>query len=336
MNSARRLMFSALPPSVELEDFDAPTVNAREVLVRNTHTHVSAGSESNFLRFGPASYGLPEGLPRANIGYMAVGRIIAVGRDVQGFSVGDRVTTSTPHSSHSLVEITPTAPIDRVPDQVADEAAGFAALGDVALHAVRRAALQIDQSIAIFGLGIVGQLVLQLARTSGVYPLIAIDLIDERLELAKKSGATHTINAAREDVAQRVKAITNGTGAEVVFHCAQAAGILQTAMECAADRGSVVLTGSPPGTATIRLKEELLRKELTLTGTYESGLTQPHVYWRWTRQRNRQTCLRLMATGQLQLGHLLTHVVPVDQAPKLYEMILAGSTGWLGVVFKWP
>lgn len=328
-------MFSASPPRVELETFDAPTVSANQVLVRNTHTHVSAGSESNFLRFGPTSYGLPDGMPRANIGYMAVGRIIAVGRDVQGYSVGDRVSTSTPHASHSLVEITPTAPIDRVPDQVSDEAAGFVALGDVALHAVRRAALQIDQSVAIFGLGIVGQLVLQLARTSGAHPLIAIDLIDERLELAKKSGATHTINAAREDVVQRLKAITNGTGAEVVFHCAQAANILQTAMECAADRGTVVLTGSPPGTATIRLKEELLRKELTLTGTYESGLTQPHVYWRWTRQRNRQTCLRLMATGQLQLGHLLTHVVAADQAPKLYDMVLGGSVGWLGIVFKW-
>jgi threonine dehydrogenase-like Zn-dependent dehydrogenase len=335
MNSAQRLMFSASPPRVELENFDAPQVTANQVLVRNTHTHVSAGSESNFLRFGPASYGLPEELPRANIGYMAVGRIVAVGRNVQGYAVGDRVATGTPHASHSLIEVTPTAPIDRVPDQVTDEAAGFVALGDVALHAVRRAGIQIDQSVAIFGLGIVGQLVLQLARNSGAYPLIAIDLLDERLELAKASGATHTINAGREDVVQRVKAITNGTGVEAVFHCAQAADILQTVMECSADRGSVVLTGSPPGTATIRLKEELLRKELTLTGTYESGLTQPHVYWRWTRQRNRQTCLRLMAAGQLQLGHLVSHVVPASQASTIYRMVLQGGAGWLGIVFKW-
>ena len=335
MWSAQRLMFSASPPRVELESFDVPQVNADQVLVRNTHTHVSAGSESNFLRFGPVSYGLPDSLPRANIGYMAVGRIVAVGCNVRGYAVGDRVATGTPHASHSLIEVTPTAPIDRVPDQVTDEAAGFVALGDVALHAIRRAALQIDQSVAILGLGIVGQLVLQLARHSGAYPLIAVDLVDERLALATQSGATHTINAAREDVVQRVKAITSGTGAEAVFHCAQAADILQATMECAADRGSVVLTGSPPGTATIRLKEELLRKELTVTGTYESGLTQAHVYWRWTRQRNRQTCLRLMATGQLHVGHLVTHVVPVDQAPKLYEMVLGGSTGWLGIVFKW-
>ena len=337
MIPAQRLMFVSSPtsPRVELESFSLPDPQAGQVLVRNTHTQVSAGSETNFLRFGPQSYGLPEGQLRANIGYMTVGRIVAVGADVRGFAVGDRVTTSAAHASHSLVDITPTAAIDPVPEGAPDEAAGFAALGDVAMHGVRRAQLQIDQSVAIFGMGIVGQLVLQLARCSGAHPLIAIDLVDERLELARKSGATHVINPARENVVQRVQEITQGAGAEVVFHCAQAASILQSAMECAADRGTVVLTGSPPGTATIRLKEELLRKELKLTGTYESGMVHPHVYWRWTRQRNRRAFLRLLASGQLQLGHLLTHVVPAAEAPATYDMILRGSSGWLGVVFKW-
>jgi threonine dehydrogenase-like Zn-dependent dehydrogenase len=200
---------------------------------------------------------------------------------------------------------------------------------------VRRAGLQIDQSVAIFGLGMVGQLILQLARIAGAHPLIAIDLVDERLALAERSGATHIINASREDVAARVRAITAGVGAEAVFHCAQAAAVLQAALECAAERGAVILTGSPPGLATIRLKEELLRKELTITGTYEAGLTQPHAYWRWTRQRNRRACLRLMAEGKLQLGHLLTHIRPAEEAPAMYRQMLDG-TGWLGIAFQWP
>jgi len=337
MPSAQRLMFVSSPtaPRVELESFAIPDPGAGQVLVRNTHTQVSAGSETNFLRHGPQSYGLPPGDLRANIGYMTVGRIVAVGAGVTGFAAGDRVTTSAAHASYSLIDITPTAAIDPVPEGAPDEAAGFAALGDVALHGVRRAQFQIDQSVAIFGQGMVGQLVLQLARCSGAHPLIAIDLVDERLELAKRSGATHVINPARENVVQHVQEITQNAGAEVVFHCAQAAGILQSVMECAADRGTVVLTGSPPGTATIRLKEELLRKELKLTGTYESGMTQPHVYWRWTRQRNRRAFLRLLASGQLQLGHLLTHVVPATEAPAIYDMVLRGSTGWLGIAFKW-
>jgi len=337
MNLAQRMMFvsSASAPRVELESFPIPTPHAGQILVRNTHTQVSAGSETNFLRHGPQSYGLPDAQLRANIGYMTVGRVVAVGEGVSGFAVGDRVATSAAHASHSLVDVTPAATLDLVPEGAPDAAAGFAAQGDVALHGVRRAQLQIDQSVAVFGLGIVGQLVLQFARCSGAYPLIAIDLVDERLAQAKQSGATHTINPSREDVVQRVKEITRGLGAEVVFHCAQAASILQSAMECAADRGSVVLTGSPPGTATIRLKEELLRKELKLTGTYESGMTESHAYWRWTRQRNRRAFLRLLASGQLQMDHLLTHVVPVAEAPSIYDLVLRGSAGWTGIVFIW-
>jgi L-iditol 2-dehydrogenase len=317
MTKAQRLMFSSSPSEVELETFELPDPAPDQILVRQSCTQVSAGSESNFLRFGPQSYGLPEGTPRANIGYMAVGTVIAAGAAVTGFAVGDRITTGSPHASHSLITVNPAAAIDPVPPAVGDEIAGFASLGDIALHGVRRANLQIDQAVVVFGMGMVGQLVLQLAGISGAHPLIAVDLIDERLERARQSGATHTINAGREAVVERVKALTAGAGAEVVFHCAQAADILQAAMECAADRGAVVLTGSPPGIAHIRLKEELLRKELRLTGTYESGLTSPHVYWPWSRQRNRRACLRLMAAGQLKLAHLLTDVVPAEQAPQL-------------------
>lgn len=328
-------MFSSAPAGVDVEDHAVPRPKANQILVRQSHTQVSAGSESNFLRHGPVSYGLPDSQPRANIGYMASGRIVARGRNVKGWSVGQRVITTSPHARFSLVDVVPGAAIDPIPDGVADEVAGFAILGDVALHGVRRAALQIDQSVAIFGLGIVGQLVLQLARISGAHPRIAIDLLDERLELARRSGATHVINAAREDVPARVREITGGAGAEVVFHCAQAAAILQTAMECAANRGTVVLTGSPPGNATIRLKEELLRKELRVTGTYESGLTYPHIYWPWSRERNRRACLRLMAEGQLQLDHLVTHQLPPEDAPAIYRRIVIGASGWLGVVIRW-
>lgn len=336
MSSAQRLMFSSSPARVALETFPIPTPARGQVLVRHTRTQVSAGSETNFLRFGPASYGLPaDGPGRANIGYMGVGEIIGLGEGVTEFSVGDRVATGAGHASHAVIDVTPHAMLDPLPAGISEDTAGFTALGDVALHGVRRAALQIDQSVAVFGMGIVGQLVLQFARLSGAYPLIAIDLVDSRLEMARAGGATHTINPSREDVVARVKEITRGAGAEAVFHCAQAASILQQTMECAADRGTVVLTGSPPGNATIRLKEELLRKELRVTGTYESGLNQTHVYWPWNRRRNRRAFLRLLAEKQLRLEPLLSHVVPAAQAPEIYDLILRGSEGWLGVVFKW-
>ena len=314
-----------------------PEPGPRQVLVRVARSHVSAGSEMNFLRHGAAGYGLPPGTPdQVPIGYMAVGRIAALGSGVQGNSVGERVLTGGNHASHWLVDLdSPNAILERIPENVSDEAAGFAILGDVALHGVRRAGLQIESSAAVFGMGIVGQLTLQLARISGAYPLIAIDLFDSRLEKATQCGATHAINAGRDNAVQAIRAITGGAGADTIFHCTQVASILQSLLESAADRGKIILTGSAPGTAQIGLQSELLRHEITLIGNYEAGMNQAHPYWPWTRQRNRRACLRMLSAGSLKVDGLITHVVPFGDAQEIFEMMLRGSDNWLGVVFKW-
>ncbi len=331
----KRLLFYP-GPRIVIEAFEPPQPVGRQALVKVTRSAISAGSEMNFVRHGPQAYGItPAGADAGYpIGYMTVGTVVAAGPDA-GVAVGQRVLTGGHHTNYWLVD--PAAPNGHmlpIPGGVSDDAAGFAILGDVALHGVRRAALQLDGAAAVFGMGMVGQLTLQLARLSGAYPLIAVDLADDRLEKAMESGATHTVNASREEAVARIRAITGGQGAETIFHCTQAASILQQLLEACADRGRIVLTGSPPGTATIRLQEDLLRRELTLTGIYETGVTNAHPYWPWTRERNRRTCLRLMAGGQLKIDHLITHITPYDQAQSAFEMMAKGSAGWLGVVLS--
>lgn len=333
----RRLLFHP-NARIEIENFEVPRPVDRQILVAVTRSQVSAGSELNYIRGGPQAYGIVQADPARGypIGYMAVGRVIQLGAGATGFAPGDRVLTGGHHASHWLVDpAQPGGHIYHVPDEVGDDAAGFAILGDVALHGVRRAQLQIDQSVAVFGMGMVGQLTLQLARLSGAHPLIAVDLSDMRLERARLSGATHLINAAREDAVARIRAITAGAGAEAIFHCTPAASILQQLLAACADRGRVVLTGSAPGTATIGLQEDLLRREITITGIYETRLDEAHPYWPWTRARNRRACLRLMAEERLQVDGLITHVVPVGQTQAMFETMLRGTDDWLGVVVDW-
>jgi len=332
----QRLLF-APGPRITVEPWEVPAPTAHQVLVKISRSQVSAGSEMNYLRHGPEGYGLKGPRDAAmSIGYMAVGRILALGDAVTGLKVGQRVVTAGNHSSHGLVDWSnPNAVLDPIPEGVSDDAAGFAFLGGVALHGVRRAALQIDESVAIFGLGMVGQLTLQLARLSGVYPLIAVDLSDARLAQAKLGGASHTINPAREDPVRRIREITQGAGVEAIFHCTQVASMLQMLMECGADRAKIILTGSAPGLAQIGLQTELSRREMTITGNYGRGLDQPHPYWPWTRKRNRMACLRLMAAGDLSVDALITHIVAPDKAQGMFETMLQGSDAWLGVVVKW-
>jgi threonine dehydrogenase-like Zn-dependent dehydrogenase len=336
-SQSERLLFRS-DFRVEIEREPLPTLEPRQVLVQVTRSHVSAGSEMNFFRLNP-----PGGpLQRRPLGYMTVGRVARVGSAVTEFAPGDRVLTCGLHGSHWVVDLSRDGPdrtdddyIQKLDDGVTDDEAGFVVLADVALHGIRRAALQIDESVVVFGCGIVGQQTIQLARIAGAHPIIAVDLVAGRLELATVSGATHTVNGAEVDPVAAIMAITGGRGAEAVFHCAPVASVLQSAMEAAAERGKVVLTASAPGKAEIGLQVELLRRELTILGVYEIGIEEPHGYWPWTRARNRRACLRLLAAGQLRFDHLISHVVPPSEAEAMFRMMARGGDDWMGIVFDW-
>ena len=333
MAAGRRLVFR---PGfcVDVEPFVPPVPGRDQVLVRVTRSQVSAGSELNGLRALDAA-----GTGRRTSGYTTVGRVEQVGPGVEGFAAGDRILCFGNHASHVLADLSdPTqwrAFPDRLPDVVTDTQACFGVLGDVALHGVRRGTLQIDGSVAILGAGVVGQLTTQFVRLSGAHPIVVADLLATRLERARHGGATHAVDASREDAVAGIRAHTGGGGAETVFHCAADPQLLATAMKAAAMRGTVVLTGSAPGTAAIGLQEELLRHELDIRGVYGAGIQAAHPYWPFTRQRNRAACYRLIAEGRLEVDSLVSHEVPPERAQETYRMMAGGSDGWMSVVFTW-
>ena len=320
---------------VEPELFDLPEPGPRQLLVRISHTQVSAGSEMNFYRENPVD----GPAVKSPLGYMSTGRVAAIGAEVTEFAVGDRVVSSHSHASHHIVDLESTLPQPRyilpIPDGVSDHSAGFATLGDVALHGIRRAGLQIDESVVVQGCGIVGQLSIQLTRVAGAYPIIATDLQEDRLALALESGATHVINVANEDPVARVWEILGGSGAQTVIHASPIAAILQQAMEMAGMRGKVIITGSAPGTATIGMQVELMRRELSIIGNYEVGIDTPIAYWPWSRTRNRQAVLRLLGSGQMNIDSLVSHVYPAHEAREMRLMMAGGQEKWMGVALNW-
>ena len=194
--------------------------------------------------------------------------------------------------------------------------------------------MQIDESVAVFGVGVVGQLVIALARLAGAFPIIAVDLVEERLRLARQSGATHVVNARAENPAAAVREVAAG-GAQCLFHASANPKILQSIFEAAGQRAKVVMVGSAPGTAEIGLQAELLRRELQILGAYEVELEVPHVYWPWTPPRDRAVVLRRISDRSLAVEHLISHRVHYTQASAVYERIAAGGEGWLGIILTW-
>ena len=318
--------------AVAIEDIQIPDPAPNQILVHSTRSLISAGTELNILELSATE--------RRDPGYALVGRVAEVGSDVHGYAAGDRVLTCLPHQGAGLITIDPDLPdvpayAGHIPDDVSDDDASFVVLGDVALHGVRRARPGLGDSVAVFGQGGLGQMVTQFARMAGAYPVVAVDLLDERLELARWSGATHTVNAQREDAVAAVQDLTGG-GARVVFMVTRTPKILPDCMRAAAAGGTVSMTGSPPGTVEIGLQVELLRKELTLLGTYQGMYPrEPYHMFQWTRAANRQFILDSMGRGEFRIDRLISHRESYTRAADLYAMIRGGPAGWLSIILQW-
>ena len=344
---------------VDVETFEVRDPGPGQVLVRVSRTQVSAGTEKGHLLPLPPdhpSVGLERSTdtdadatsddtpplqptrPRDTPGYTAVGRVRDVGPDVSGFSPGDRVFAVGRHSSHLVINTervqneTMLRSVQQIEFDVTDEEACFSRLGDVALHSVRRSALQPDESVAIFGQGVVGQLIASMCRIAGAYPIIAVDLEPERLALSKRSGATHTVDGSEVDSVEAVKELTGG-GAQTVFHANRVAQVLADCIDAARYAGKVILVGATQGKLETRLRNLLIR-EIDVRGSHwQEGAT--HKYYPWTINRDRGAVMRMIATGDVKVDHLISHVVKPEQADGLYHAILAGPRGWMGIFFDW-
>lgn len=155
---------------------------------------------------------------------------------------------------NSLVKIDPEIPLDRA------ALVGCGVLTGVGA-ALRTAALQAGQTAAVFGCGGVGLSIIQGARIGGARQIIALDQFDSKLEMAKRLGATHTVNTTREDAVTAVRGLTGGTGVDHAFEAVGSAALVRQAVECLAVRGTATIVGVPPPDTVYEIPFSAIRPE---------------------------------------------------------------------------
>jgi predicted dehydrogenase/threonine dehydrogenase-like Zn-dependent dehydrogenase len=270
--------------------------------------------------------------PKA-LGYSLVGRVISVGSNVEGTSVGDRVACAgAGHANHAAVVAIPGNLFVHVPDNVADEDAAYVTLGAIAMHGLRQANQQFGANVMIVGLGLVGQITLQLCKAAG-FKVIGLDTDEAKLEMARKHGANIVAKPDSPDLEEKVEALTDGFGVDAVMltlGSKNSGSPFSTIVPYCRDRARVVVVGDVKMDIS---RADYFKKELEIIqsrsygpGRYdpayeEKGRDYPIGYVRWTERRNMGAFLDLLADGSLNMQSLTTHHFSLADAAKAYDLV---------------
>ena len=346
---------------VQVEEVPPPAVKPGTALVRVRRSVISSGTESGFVsERGTASFVMKKAGDPLNIekvkrklaavgvkgtidviksklfefqvpGYSTAGTIVECGQGLAGFRVGDRVACAgVGYASHAEYNVVPQNLLTPIPDGVDFDEAAYVTLGAIAMQGVRQAMPTFGETIVVMGLGLLGQLTMQIVRAAGCRA-IGSDPIASKRTLADSLGAEAT--SAPDALNAVVNEWTGGYGADAAIVCAASKGseVANAALDLCRHKGRVTVVGA---VGMHLARESLYMKELDFRlscsygpGRYqpayeEKGLDYPIGYVRWTEGRNMAEFLRMVAEKKVAVRPLISVVEPVEQAPKAYSAIL--------------
>ena len=332
------------PGKLGCDYYTPPELAAGEVRIATLYSGISAGTEmtafygSNpFLakRWDTATRLFqPEAAswtyPMPAMGYEEVGQVVEVGPGVTKLTPGQIIWGTWRHrSEHIATEDWAAARI--LADGVDPQLGIFSQIGAIALNAILDAGIRLGEYVAIFGQGVPGLMVTQLAKLNGA-TVIAVDRLQSRLDLATSMGADHVIDASAEDAATRIKEITGGRGADVAIEISGAYPALHTAIRSVAYNSRVVVCGFFQGDGHgLFLGEEFHHNRVNLVCSQISGIN-PALDHRWNRTRLDQTIMGLIAAGKVDFGRLITHTYKATEAQTAFDLLRDTPSDCLQVV----
>lgn len=309
-------------------------LESTEVRLRTLYSGISAGTELTAYR-GSNPYlskrwdeerrifvngaGPSFEYPIDGWGYEEVGRVEELGEAVARVAVGDVVYGAWGHRSHHIVHEEWAA--SRVLPAGLDPITGvFSQIGAIALNAVLDADIHVGETVAVFGQGVPGLLAGQLARLNGG-DVIAVDGISQRLALAGKLGARHTVDFREAAAGETIKALTAGRGADVSIEISGFASALSEAIRSTAYNSRVVAAGFMQGGAgDLFLGEEFHHNRIEVVCSQISGVSR-RLDHRWDELRLAQTFVRMCAERRVDTQALVSHVIPADRAGEAFQLL---------------
>jgi len=362
--------------AMHVEDVPEPALKHGGVIVRNEYSLISAGTERSSVQKRKESMlskvrSNPDMVKRVlnqmrqqgvwnvyrkvmtkldafgPLGYSSAGTVIGVASDIDDFTIGDRVACGGSSANHAEVLFVPKNLCVKVPTGLSMQEAAFTTVGAIALQGVRQAAPTLGETIAVIGLGLVGQLTVQILKAAGC-SVIGVDLDQRSVALAKSLGADVAFQRASRGLITDIQSRTRGLGVDAVIITAatKSNDPVQLAGEIARDKARVVLVGDV-GISIPRTPYYMKELDFKISRSYgpgrydksyeEKGQDYPVGFVRWTEKRNMEEFLKLVQERKVNVEKLTTHTFPIADALKAYTMI-AGRTKerYIGVLLEYP
>jgi predicted dehydrogenase/threonine dehydrogenase-like Zn-dependent dehydrogenase len=352
-----------------LEEIPAPILKDGHLLIQTACSLVSSGTERMLVSFGKANWvqkaiQQPDRVklvldklktdgwkPTVNavfnkinkpipLGYSNAGTVIAIGKGVSGFKIGDRVASNGPHAE---VVVVPQKLVAKIPDNVTDEEASFTVVAAIALQGIRLVNPTFGETIVVIGLGLIGQITTQLLQANGC-KVIGIDTDPSKCKLAEQFGVKSICSQQEQNSSILIRDLTNNIGADAVIITASSKSndVIAQAAQMSRKRGRIVLVG------VVGLdinRSDFYEKELSFQvscsygpGRYDYDYEQkaqdyPIGFVRWTEQRNFEAVLQAIACGQLNVQQLIAQQLPIAEYQKVYEHIARHEA--IATIFKY-
>ena len=266
-------------------------------------------------------------------GYSMVARVIDVGAGVSDYQEGDRVLASAPHAQFFK---TTAERVNPVPDGLSSEEATWGTLASTTQLAARRGQLDLGETVAVVGLGMLGQLVTQYLHVDGARRIIAIDTVQSRLDMALTHGATHAINGFAEEALPEVREITDGRMLDAVWDVTGHPAALAQCIELLRRKGRVVLTGDTPNPSQQFLGPSTLGKSVSILAVHGNS-SAPHFseLTPWTRSEIIALFFDYLLHKRMRVDDLVTHRSAPSEAPQVYHRLIKDRASSVGVIFDW-
>ncbi len=319
------------PEQLEFREYDDPPLKPNEVRVRAIVSAIKHGTEMNIYRgktpFLNKTFNtdsrlfLPQegkNLYPTNLGSWLVGEVIEVGNAVTRFKTGDKVHGGMAHRPTNVRSEDTLFPL--APD-MEPETALFTDPALFALGAVHDAQIKVGDRVAIFGMGALGLLAVQIALLNGAEEVFAVDAIDSRLELARQFGAKATFNVVQGDPAVEIKNLTKTKGVDVAIDFSGAYTALHSAIRSVQQCGLVVSASYYSGSPQIDLGAEWHHNRPTLVSSMPVWGNPHRCHPLWDRERLEKTAVHLLETRRLTTESMIGKRFPYEQAAKAYEFI---------------